>query len=93
MKQKIWIFTFEFAGVMKVGGLGEVPANQAKHLADLYDITVFMPAHGQVEKINQKERIEKLPLNYTGSINSHKIGLEELNEIFDISFSSSKPIL
>jgi starch synthase len=86
MKQKIWILTFEFAGVMKVGGLGEVPANQAKHLADLYDITVFMPAHGQVEKINQKEKIEKLPLNYKGPITSHKIGLEELNEIFDISF-------
>ena len=85
-KQKIWIFTFEFAGVMKVGGLGEVPANQAKHLAESYDITVFMPAHGQIEKISQKERIEKLPISYRGEINSDKFGLEESNEIFDISF-------
>jgi glycogen synthase len=85
-KQKIWIFTFEFAGVMKVGGLGEVPANQAKHLADLYDITVFMPAHGQIEKISQKARIEKLPITYQGEINSDKFGLEESNELFDISF-------
>jgi glycogen synthase len=85
-KQKIWIFTFEFAGVMKVGGLGEVPANQAKHLADLYDITVFMPAHGQVEKIKQNEKIEKIPISYKGLINTDKFGLEDSNEIFDISF-------
>ena len=89
-KQKIWIFTFEFAGVMKVGGLGEVPANQAKYIAELYDITVFMPAHGQVEKLNQKERIEKLPINYKGEINSDKFGLEESDETFDISFFKYK---
>ena len=36
VKDKVWIFTFEYAGIVKVGGLGEVPANQAKHLSNDY---------------------------------------------------------
>ncbi|GAG06246.1 unnamed protein product, partial [marine sediment metagenome] len=48
-KKGVWIFSFEYAGVAKVGGLGEVPANQAKHLSEQFDITVFMPSHGKVE--------------------------------------------
>ena len=85
-KQKIWIFTFEYAGVIKVGGLGEVPANQAKHLANLYEITVFMPSHGQVEKLKKKGEIQKLPITYEGKINSPKMGVEVSSETFSISF-------
>ncbi|GAH35732.1 unnamed protein product, partial [marine sediment metagenome] len=33
-KKCVWIFSFEYAGVAKVGGLGEVPANQAKYLSE-----------------------------------------------------------
>ncbi|MBN2150646.1 MAG: glycosyltransferase [Candidatus Lokiarchaeota archaeon] len=47
IKPKLWITTFEF-GPAKLGGLGEVPTNQAKHLGDDVDITVLMPAHGLV---------------------------------------------
>ncbi|TFG25299.1 MAG: glycosyltransferase [Promethearchaeota archaeon] len=85
-KQKIWIFTFEYAGVIKVGGLGEVPANQAKYLADFYEITVFMPSHGQVEKLKNKGEVIKLPITCQGKINSAKLGIEESNETYNISF-------
>ncbi len=55
IKKIVWIFSFEYAGIAKVGGLGEVPANQAKHLAEEFDITVFMPSHGQLEDLKKKK--------------------------------------
>lgn len=61
-KKKLWILTFEFAGIIKVGGLGEVPANQAKHLVDEYDVTVFIPSHGQIERLKKTHDLEKLAL-------------------------------
>ncbi len=47
-RKKLWIFSFEF-GPAKMGGLGEVPTNQAKHLKDDLEITVFSPAHWLVQ--------------------------------------------
>nr|MDO8118127.1 glycosyltransferase [Candidatus Sigynarchaeota archaeon] len=47
-RKKLWIFSFEF-GPAKLGGLGEVPTNQSKHLKDSLDITVFSPAHWLVQ--------------------------------------------
>jgi starch synthase len=45
--RKVWIFSFECAGVVKVGGLGEAVYNIAKHLANRgLEVTVFMPSHG-----------------------------------------------
>ncbi|MEX2718144.1 MAG: glycosyltransferase [Candidatus Sigynarchaeum springense] len=51
IKSKLWIMTFEF-GPAKLGGLGEVPTNQVKHLGDDLDITVLMPAHGLIRGKN-----------------------------------------
>ena len=58
-KEKVWIFTFEYAGIAKVGGLGEVPANQAKYLVDKFDVTVFIPSHGQIERLKNLIVLEK----------------------------------
>ena len=76
-KKNVWIFSFEYAGVAKVGGLGEVPANQAKHLAKEFDITVFMPSHGQLERLKNKYKLEKLPFKCVGQINPSLFGLEQ----------------
>ncbi|WP_457557597.1 glycosyltransferase family 4 protein [Candidatus Harpocratesius sp.] len=49
--KKIWVFAFEFSGIAKVGGLGEVSANQCINLAKSPEInlTVFLPSHGRHE--------------------------------------------
>ncbi|MFX1314372.1 MAG: glycosyltransferase [Promethearchaeota archaeon] len=85
-KDKIWIFTFEYAGIAKMGGLGEVPANQAKHLKKYFDITVFIPSHGQVDRLKMSSTWEKLPIKCTGQINSLILGINEIEEIYSISF-------
>ncbi len=75
-KKKVWIFSFEYAGVAKVGGLGEVPANQAKRLADEFDITVFMPSHGQLERLKKEHKLEKLSFRCVGQINPSQFDSE-----------------
>ncbi|MFX0036153.1 MAG: glycosyltransferase [Candidatus Hermodarchaeota archaeon] len=90
IKDNIWIFTFEYAGIVKIGGLGEVPANQAKHLANYYNITVFMPSHGQMERLDKKLEWEKLPFNCVGQINPFQFGINEPETTFSISFYKSK---
>ena len=89
-KDSIWIFTFEYAGIIKVGGLGEVPANQAKHLANDYNITVFIPSHGQLQKLGKTLEWEKLPFNCVGQINPSYFGLNELETTYNIAFYKSK---
>ncbi len=76
-KKKIWIFTFEYAGIAKVGGLGEVPANQAKSLADEFEFTVFIPSHGQLEKLKKKAKLEKLSYNCIEKVNPSIFNTEE----------------
>lgn len=85
-KKKVWIFSFEYAGVAKVGGLGEVPANQAKHLAEEFDITVFMPSHGQLESLKNEHKLEKLPFKCVGQINPSLFGLEQTEANCVITF-------
>ncbi|NHJ21091.1 MAG: glycosyltransferase [Candidatus Lokiarchaeota archaeon] len=89
-RKKIWIFSFEYAGVAKVGGLGEVPANQAKHLADQFDITVFMPSHGQLDHLKSKYTMKKLPFRCIGKINPTLFGLEQSEANCDIRFYKFK---
>ncbi len=89
-KKKVWIFSFEYAGVAKVGGLGEVPANQAKHLVEQFDITVFMPSHGQIENLKNKFKLEKLPFTCIGQINPSFIGINEQEASYYISFYKFK---
>ena len=85
-KDKVWIFSFEYAGIAKVGGLGEVPANQAKYLKDDYDITIFIPSHGQIERLKTIYDLEKLSFSYKTSINLGQFGLIEKEFTCEISF-------
>ena len=89
-KKCVWIFSFEYAGVAKVGGLGEVPANQAKHLSDQFNITVFMPSHGKVEGLKSKYSLEKLPFTCVGTINPTLFGIKEKEASYNISFYKFK---
>ncbi|MFO8019097.1 MAG: glycosyltransferase [Promethearchaeia archaeon] len=86
MKEKIWIFSFEYAGVAKVGGLGEVPANQSRNLTDTFDFTVFIPSHGQLERLQKQYDVEKLPFNCVGQINPFKLGFNEPESSYYICF-------
>ena len=85
-KKSVWIFSFEYAGIAKVGGLGEVPANQAKHLAKEFDITVFIPSHGQLEDLKTKYKLEKLPFKCVGQINPSLFGSEQQEANCNITF-------
>ena len=85
-KDNIWILTFEYAGFVKVGGLGEVPANQAKNLADKYEITVFIPSHGQLERLKKSFNCERLPLNCVGQIDPSFCGINDHESSYAISF-------
>lgn len=58
MKKKLWLFSFEFAGIKKLGGLGEVPSNQSKWISDKYNITLFMPSHGVHFDSNLKNHLQ-----------------------------------
>ncbi len=89
-KDKIWIFTFEYAGIVKVGGLGEVPANQAKHINKDYEITVFIPSHGQLNNLREIHDWEKLSFNCVGQINPSILGLSDPISYYHISFYKSK---
>ena len=89
-KKCVWIFSFEYAGVAKVGGLGEVPANQAKHLSEQFNITVFMPSHGKVEELKSKYTLEKLPFTCVGTINPTLFGIKEKEAKYNISFYKFK---
>lgn len=56
--KSVWIFSFECAGVVKVGGLGEAVYNIARHLANRgLEVTVFMPSHGVSKKPDIKEKL------------------------------------
>ncbi|MFX1377503.1 MAG: glycosyltransferase [Promethearchaeota archaeon] len=89
-KDNIWIFTFEYAGIIKVGGLGEVPANQAKHLSNDYNITVFIPSHGQLTKLERSLQWQKLPFNCVGQISPSQFGINEPESTYNIAFYRSQ---
>ena len=86
IKDNLWIFTFEYAGIVKVGGLGEVPANQAKNLADKYKVTVFIPSHGQIHNLEKKYELHKLPFNGVGQINPSYFGVNGGESNYNIAF-------
>lgn len=45
--KKVWILSFEFSGLVKVGGLGEAVSLIARELSKRgFDVTVIMPSHG-----------------------------------------------
>ncbi|MEM2021594.1 MAG: glycogen/starch synthase, partial [Zestosphaera sp.] len=44
--RRVWMLTFEYAGVKKLGGLGEAVKNLSEGLSSLgYEVTVVMPSH------------------------------------------------
>lgn len=85
-RDKLWIFTFEYAGIIKVGGLGEVPANQTKYLNEIYNNTVFIPGHGQKERLEQITQVEKIPFNCIGQLDLSLLGYNEIESSYSISF-------
>jgi starch synthase len=85
-KKSIWILTFEYAGVAKLGGLGEVPANQAKHLSNDFEFTVLMPSHGQIQKLKDKYSWTKLEFSCNGSINASYFSNKESESYYQISY-------
>ncbi|MFX0028295.1 MAG: glycosyltransferase [Candidatus Hermodarchaeota archaeon] len=90
LRHKVWIFTFEYAGIVKVGGLGEVPANQAKNLIEDFEITVFIPSHGQLTNLKKNQVWEKLPFNCVGQIYPPDFGLNEPESNYNIAFYKSQ---
>jgi len=86
----VWIFTFEYAGIAKVGGLGEVPANQAKNLVEIFDVSVFIPSHGQIERLKSITEVEKLPFSAVGQVDLSILGLPEIENSYKIGYYRCK---
>ncbi|MBN2155689.1 MAG: glycosyltransferase [Candidatus Lokiarchaeota archaeon] len=86
--QNLWVFSFEYAGIIKVGGLGEVPANQTKWLADQYNITLFIPSHGvhKESAIREKLKLHKLDYECTTTINALNLQLGDTIESIHIEY-------
>jgi starch synthase len=85
-QKNVWIFTFEYAGVAKLGGLGEVPANQVKNISNQFNVSVIMPSHGQIDRLKRLYDWKKYPFNCVGQINTHEIDLEGSERSYQISF-------
>jgi len=89
-KDKVWILTFEYKGIAKVGGLGEVPANQALSLKDYYNFQVFIPSHGQLERIEKEYLVKKLPIECFGEIQLRSQGIYNIKGNYEIGFYKFK---
>lgn len=64
--KKVWVFSFECAGLVKVGGLGEAVYNIAKHLAEhKFKVTLFMPSHGVHTNHQLMKRLQLRKSNFT----------------------------
>ncbi len=85
-KENIWILTFEYDGVIKLGGLGEVTANQSKNLSDAFNFTVFIPSHGQTERLTKQRSFQKISFISTGNVNLANLGLPETKGAYEISY-------
>ncbi len=86
IKHKVWIFTFEYKGIAKVGGLGEVPSNQAKFLSEKFDVTVFIPSHGQLDNLKKKNNVEKLPFKCVGQLEPMSMGINRPESSYIIEY-------
>ncbi len=90
--QNLWVFSFEYAGIIKVGGLGEVPANQTKWLADQYNITLFIPTHGVLanSKIKRRLQVKKLDFEFKTQLNALKMNMGDTKEEVHIAYYEGK---
>ena len=61
--RRVYILTFEFAGLVKVGGLAEAVRQYAVGLAKRgYDVTVLMPSHGR--HLDPNRGFDLFPLDF-----------------------------
>ncbi len=60
--RNIWVMAFEYAGIAKFGGLGEVSANQCRSLVHEPELAlqVFMPSHGKHKELQEKLQLRPL---------------------------------
>jgi glycogen synthase len=94
-RKKIWVFAFEYAGIAKVGGLGEVSASQTRSLVGDPDveIEVFMPCHGRHLDLQEKMNLSPLcepdgeKLLLRGHIDLNYFGVNATNIISQGSLS------
>jgi starch synthase len=72
-KKTVWVFCFEYAGIAKVGGLGEVSANQCRSIVKdpSLNLQVFMPSHNK-----HRDLQEKLSLSPIKMANGEKLLLK-----------------
>jgi len=69
--KNVWVLSFECAGIVKVGGLGEAVYNIIKHLANRnFNVTLFMPNHGvhHNPETKKKLRLQKSSLVIKGKV-------------------------
>jgi glycogen synthase len=86
IKKEIWIFTFEYAGIAKIGGLGEVPANQAKFLSTDFNISVFIPSHGRIKELQSKAHFSNISFKSEGKLRGSIFSDDNLEHEYSISF-------
>lgn len=89
-KTKVWVFTFEYAGVVKVGGLGEVPANQANSLKDQLDITVFVPSHGTKQRFESESRLTDMNLIFSGKFVPYEFDIHVPEAAYELSLHKTE---
>ena len=55
--RKVWMFSFEAAGLAQAGGLGEAVGGLARTLVSDYGkkVTVFLPSHGRHRDVNLRD--------------------------------------
>ncbi len=93
--KKIWVFAFEYAGIAKFGGLGEVSANQCRSLATDSEIKleVFLPSHGRHRRLQEKLNLQPLlesdgtKLKIQGHFDPSYFGMSYGDEIHARSFT------
>ena len=87
--RKVWIITFEYSPIVKVGGLGEAVYQFSRALSkEGIDVTIIMPSHGRHLDLSIRSKYNFTPLNFTacgertgldGKNYSYCIGAEEAN--------------
>jgi starch synthase len=74
--KEVWLFSFECAGIVKVGGLGEAVYNIAKNLAKRgLNVTLFMPSHGIQLRPETKEKLslQRIPFLVKGRLTERNL--------------------
>ncbi|MHA1724017.1 MAG: glycosyltransferase [Promethearchaeota archaeon] len=86
----IWVTCFEYQGIAKVGGLGEVSVHQTSSLSKDFDFCVFLPSHGQIERLKTHYQVQQLPLHCKGKQKFSFIKNKKKRREFQIDFYKVK---